>query len=115
MSRTVSMAPSRGHVGRSPAAKRSRMARSSSALYVAWSVTRSLDRDDDLPELLRGGEASKGLAPAREWPHAVHRRMQAAGTQLGHHGVEFRVVSHRRAEDGPLIPEQPAHVSLHHR
>ena len=55
---------------------------------------------------------SNAPPPILERKHAVDRRQQPAGAQLVDDRLELGVVAHRRSQERPLIPEQPANVGL---
>src|SRR6266850_1859911 len=68
------------------------------------------DLDRDLPQLLSPLQPLERRPRLREGEYSIDNRAQLARPEQAHDLAIFGVVSHGRAHDAPLIPEQPAHV-----
>src|SRR5688500_8302500 len=68
--------------------------------------------DDDLPKLLAARQALDGLGPSLDVVNGVDRRQQASLAQMLRDRVHLIVIAHRRAHQGPLVPEHSANVRL---
>src|SRR2546430_17729656 len=69
-----------------------------------------IDFHHDLSQLVPALQPLERGTRLAEREHAVYDRTQLARAQQAHNLAVLRVVSHGRAHDGPLVPEQPAQV-----
>src|SRR6266576_4068822 len=69
-----------------------------------------IDFHHDLPQLLPPFQPLERGTRLAEREHAVHDRTQLARAQQAYDLAVLRIVSHGRAHDVPLVPEQPAQV-----
>src|SRR5437899_5467769 len=69
----------------------------------------------DLPQLLPLLQPLARRTHLLEREYAIHHRSQLPGAQHPHDLAVFRLVSHGRAQDTPLVPEEPPQVDGHVR